>query len=167
MPATLRALALATLVAAVALAGCRKEAPSTEAPPATGTDNAPLPSSSAGPIGSPDAALAVTTVDLGNAVGADKRVVKPMTTFATHDTIYASVATRTAQPSAAVTGRLGARWTYQDGQTVADLGDTYSFTGTGNTVFQISNPDGWPPGSYKVEVLLDDNVVQTRAFEVR
>jgi hypothetical protein len=35
------------------------------------------------------------------------------------------------------------------------------------TDFQISKPDGWPTGKYKLEVSLDGKVVQTREFDVK
>ena len=44
---------------------------------------------------------------------------------------------------------------------------TFNFTGPGVTNFQISKPDGWPVGRYRVEISLDGSVVQTRDFEVR
>jgi hypothetical protein len=42
-----------------------------------------------------------------------------------------------------------------------------NFTGNGVTDFQISKPDGWPTGKYKVEVSLDGAAVQSREFEVK
>ena len=111
--------------------------------------------------------LANNAVDIGNAVDADGRVVAGTSTFATGDTITASVMTSTGSPTAAATGTLGARWTYQDGQVVNQESKTFQFTGPGVTNFQISKPDGWPVGRYKVEITLDGVVVQTRDFEVR
>ena len=42
-----------------------------------------------------------------------------------------------------------------------------TFSGDGVTNFQISKPDGWPAGKYRLEVLLDGTVVQTRDFDVK
>ena len=50
----------------------------------------------------------VSGVEVGNAIGADKRVTAPSATLAPADTIYASVATVGAAPSVT----LVARWTY-------------------------------------------------------
>jgi hypothetical protein len=35
------------------------------------------------------------------------------------------------------------------------------------TTFHISKPDGWPAGSYKVEISLDGTVVDSRDFTVQ
>lgn len=162
-------LVVLALAGAFALAACKKdapaEAPAPESTPPTASSGAEAPM--AGGSTAPAPAVVVTTVDLGNAMGADKRVEVPMTAFGRNDTIYASVGTQVAEGTPPTTSRLGARWTYQDGQVVDELSQDYSFSGSDNTVFQISNPDGWPAGTYKVEILLDGNVVQTRQFDVR
>jgi hypothetical protein len=154
---------VAALFGTLALAGCKKDEPA--APPPTATAPGTLPAAT--PETAANAGVSVATVDLGNAVDGNQRVTTPMAAFAPGDTIYASVATRAADASAPARGTLAARWTYQDGQVVDELSQDYAFTGSGNTVFQISNPDGWPTGTYKVEIMLDGNVVQTRQFEVR
>ena len=133
----------------------------------------PCPASSATapeptPITAPAAATAsVTALDLGNSVGADNRVAAPATTFAPRDTIYAAVTTRTSDAAATVPGKLGAKWTYQDGQTVHEDSRDLNLTGDGVTAFQISKPDGVPAGRYKVEISLDGSVVQSKEFEVK
>ena len=151
----------AALAAALVLSACKKPEPApAPAPPAT----APEPT----PITAPAAASAsVTAVDLGNSVGADNRVAAPATTFAPRDTIYAAVTTRTSDAAATVPGKLGAKWTYQDGQTVHEDSRDLNLTGDGVTAFQISKPDGFPAGRYKVEVSLDGTVVQSKDFEVK
>lgn len=155
----------ALLVAAlgtVVLAACKKEEPAVVSPPAT------EPAAPMTPPPEPAATVSVTSVDLGNAVGADMKVAAPSTTFAAKDTIHASVATTTSDPAATVPGSLGVKWTHVDSnQTVHEETKQVNFTGPGVTDFQISKPDGWPTGKYKVEVSLDGNVAQTREFEVR
>ncbi len=147
----------AALIATVALAGCKKKDDmATTTPPAT-TEPAPAPVE---PAPAPAATSSVLSVDLGNAVGADNKVTMASTTFATKDTIHASVATDGAG------GKLNAKWTYQDGQTV-DSQDKDVAAGPQTTDFSISKPDGWPAGKYKVEVSLDGAVVQSRDFEVK
>ncbi len=164
----LHSAAIAALLGTVALAGCKKDAPDTPAPEASPPATAPSAGAPmAGGSTAPAAPVVVTTVDLGNAVGAGKHVEVPMTVFGRNDTIHASVGTRVTDGAAPTRSKLTARWTYQDGQVVDELSQDYSFTGSDNTMFQISNPDGWPTGTYKLEILLDDNVVQTRQFEVR
>ena len=75
-------------------------APQSTAPPAS--PMTPPPAASA---------VTVTTVELGNQIGADKRVTQQITSFAPKDTIYATVVTNGSAPSATLT----AKWTYQDG----------------------------------------------------
>lgn len=152
-------LAIATaLLATVALAGCKKKDDmATTTPPAT-TEPAPTPVEPApAPTSTP---ATVSSVDLGNAVGADNKVTTASTSFAKADTIHASVATDGAA------SKLNAKWTYQDGQTV-DSQDKDVAAGPQVSDFSISKPDGWPAGKYKVEISLDGNVVQSRDFEVK
>lgn len=153
---------LAALLGSAALVGCKKkEEPAPPPPVAT----EPAPAETPAPM---PASASVSSVDLGNAVGADMRVTAPMTTFAPKDTIHATVATTTSDPAASVPGKLGVKWTHVDSnQTVNEESKDITFTGDGVTDFQISKPGGWPTGKYKVEVSLDGNVVQTREFEVR
>ena len=175
-PSTLLAVAL---LAGIALAGCKKQelAPSEGAtapgastaatpapamPPASATAAPPA----AGTVGNPMGAaagtpLVISSVDLGNAVGADNKVTKPGSSFAKTDTIHASVATD-GQKASTVT----ARWTFQDGQ-VVHTEDKSVPSGPQVTDFSISKPDGWPAGDYKLEVLVDGNVAQSKDFSVK
>ena len=150
----------AALVAGIALAGCKKhdttDAMATTPPPAS--EPAPMPATTPPPA--PAASVTVTTVDLGNAVGADNRVTTPATAFADKDTIHASVATDGSG------GDLTAKWSFQDGQ-VVDTQDKTIPAGPQVTDFSISKPDGWPAGHYKLEVMNNGMVVQTREFDIK
>ena len=152
----------AALATALVLSACKKPEPTPPpAPPATSEPTPMTPPAAA-------ATATVTSLELGNAVGADNRVAAPATTFAPKDTIYAAVMTATSDPAASVAGKLGAKWTHVDSnQVVHEDSKDLTFAGDGVTDFQISKPDGWPTGKYKVEIMLDGNVVQTREFEVR
>lgn len=152
------AIAIA-LFASLALTGCKRKT-DTDAdttPPPVATTPAPAPA----PMPSEPQAMTVPTVDLGNAVGADNRVTSPLSTFAKSDTIHASVAT---DGSAAT--NLTAKWTFQDGQ-VIDTQDKTVPAGPQVTDFSVTKPDGWPVGKYKLEVMVDGMVMQTREFEVK
>ena len=151
----------AALLAAVALAGCKKQDEAAMTTPPASEPAMPAPAVEPTPEPAPTPAPAsVTSVDLGSTVGADNKVAAPATTFATKDTIHASVATDGAG------GKLSAKWTYQDGQAV-DSQDKDVAAGPQVSDFSISKPDGWPAGKYKVEISLDGSVVQSRDFEVK
>ena len=154
---------LAAMIGSAALVGCKKKEEPAPLPPVAAE---PAPTA---PAPAPMAATAsVSAIDLGNAVGADMRVTAPMSSFAPKDTIYAAVSTATSDPAATVPGKLGVKWTHVDStQTVHEESRDIGFAGTGVTDFQISKPDGWPTGKYKVEVSLDGSVVQTREFDVK
>ena len=154
---------LAAMIGSAALVGCKKKEEPAPLPPVA---SEPAPTAPA-PAPMP-ATASVSAVDLGNAVGADMRVTAPMSSFAPKDTIYAAVSTSSSDPAASVPGKLGVKWTHVDSsQTVHEESRDINFTGTGVTDFQISKPEGWPTGKYKVEVSLDGTVVQTREFDVK
>ncbi|MGL6291526.1 MAG: hypothetical protein ACRC2H_12610 [Silanimonas sp.] len=159
-----RLLMASALLAAVTLAGCQREdaAPTPTPPPAV--EPAPAPPPPPAPVA---ATASVTGLTLGNAVGADMAIAAPATTFAPTDTIHAAVATSTSDPMATVNGTLAAKWTFEDGQTVNEESRDVVLTGNGTTVFQISKPDGWPVGKYKVEISMDGTPVQSADFEVK
>lgn len=105
----------------------------------------------------------VTDVTLGRAVGGDRTVTDATETFSPNDTIYASVAT--SGTTERVT--LRARWTFEDGQVVDESSQTLSPGGQERTEFHISKPDGWPEGSYRLEVFVNDQSAHTKEFRVR
>jgi hypothetical protein len=164
----------AALIATLAVAGCKKReetttpppsatatlpapAATTAAPMAPATTAAPAPSTTAG---APAAtALTVSTLDLGNAIGADNRIASPSTSFAKTDTIHASVATD--GPG----GDLTAKWTM--GDKVVDTQNKTVAAGPQVTEFSISKPGGWPTGHYKLEVMAGANTLKTAEFDIK
>ena len=104
----------------------------------------------------------VSRIDLGRSLSADKTINDKTDSFKPNDTIYASILTEGAAPTAT----LKARWTYQDGQAVKESTQTIAPTGDARTEFHISKPDGWPTGKYKLEVFLNDSSAATKDFEV-
>lgn len=109
------------------------------------------------------AAVRVTDVSIGRAIGGDKAITDKTDTFKPNDTIYASVATDGSAQSATVR----AKWTFEDGQVVNDSTRTIAPNKAERTEFHISKPDGWPAGKYKVEVFLDNQSAGTKDFSVR
>jgi len=162
-------LAQAVLVAlfgTLALAGCKKK----EAPVATtpSPSTVALPDTTLPPPAPATAGVSVTGVELGNAAGPDMKITAPTSTFATKDKIIAAVSTHTSDPATTVPGKLAARWTHVDSnQTVNEESRDIQFAGDQVYDFEITNPQPWPAGKYKVEVMLDGAKVQERPFEVK
>jgi hypothetical protein len=141
-----------------AVAACTKndtaaKSDSATAPPAA----APAPAPTAAP-----AAFTVTTIDLGKAVDADKKIASPTTSFSPKDTIYASIASDGSSPSV----KIDTKWTFQDGQTVEEQTQTISPTGPAVTEFHIAKAKPWPAGKYKVEVLVNGTSAGVKEFDV-
>jgi len=109
------------------------------------------------------AGVRVTDVTLGRSVGGDKAITDRTDTFKPNDTIYASVATDGAAPSAI----LRAKWSFEDGQLVNESTRTIAPANKERTEFHIAKPDGWPAGKYKLEVFLNDQSAETKSFDVR
>jgi hypothetical protein len=145
-----RVSAAIAAIALTAALGCKKAAPVPE--PAQAPAPPPAPAVTA---------IAVAEVQLGTAIGADRRVTAAATVFKPTDTIYAAVTTTGSAPRATLT----ARFTYQDGQTVNE--SSQEVAGAGVTEFHISKPDGWPAGDYTLDVLLDGRSTGTHPFKVQ
>ena len=137
---------LALTLAAVLSAACTR---TSENPDTTGTTGTGV-------------GVRVAQVDIGRSLTADKMISGNTDSFKPSDTIYASIATEGAAPTAT----LKARWTYQDGQVVNESTQTIAPTRDARTEFHISKPDGWPAGKYKLEVLLNGSSAATKDFEV-
>lgn len=110
--------------------------------------------------------VTVRDIQLGNALGDDRNVAMPVTTFDAQDTIYVAITTGAASDSTP----LVARWLF-DREGAAELIDSTAQTllpgGPSTTEFHISNSGGWPAGNYRVEVFAKDKPVATRDFEIR
>jgi hypothetical protein len=130
-----------------AMAGCKKGSDTATTGTATTTSTEP----------------AISEVQLGKRLSADKRVTDATSTFSPRDTIYAVALTQGSSPNATVT----ARWTYEDGGQVVKE-DTRSIAASGNeaTEFHISKPSGWPKGKYRVTLTLGGST-ESKDFEVK
>jgi hypothetical protein len=138
---------VALTLAAVLTAACQKNSDS------SGTSGTPGTGSG----------VRVTQVSIGRSLNASKTINDSTDSFTPNDTVYASVATEGSAASAA----LKARWTYQDGQVVNESTQTIAPTGPAVTEFHVSKPDGWPPGKYKLEILLNGSFAAARDFNVQ
>lgn len=138
-----------SLLLALALAGCNRQ----------GSEPARTPA----PAPSMQATANVTEVNLGRSLTPEQTIRDRTDSFAPSDTIYASVKTEGAGSPTV----LQARWIYQDGQLIKEDRQALA-PKQGETLseFHVSKPDGWPTGQYKVEILVDGKLVETRAFKV-
>jgi len=142
-----------------AIAGCGKEEPA--APPPAPKAEAPATSTAPSPT---PAEVSVVNIDLGKAIGSDKKVTAAADSFAKNDTIYAVVET-----SGSGTATLKAKWTYHKGDQTAAVDEsaqTINPSGPATSEFHISKPDGWPAGDYQVEISLNDKPAGTKKFSV-
>lgn len=144
--------ALALCLSVGLLGACGKSEPPRDAAAPAGAPAAPAP----------QPAFRVTRIELGTAVGADKKVTAPAVSFKPRDTIYATVVSEGVAPSVA----LKARWTFEGGQLVNEATQTISPTGPAATEFHIAKPDGWPAGKYKIEVAANGQPAGTMDFTV-
>lgn len=163
-PDVLRLLAVAAVAAPLAFGACkRSETPAPQAAPKP--PPAPAARAESQPPAAPpaQAGFRVTSVEIGSAIGADKRITTPTSTLAPGDTIYASVASDGTAPSVTLT----ARWILEDGQVLDETGQSLTTEGPAVSEFHLGSEDGLPTGRYKVEILADGRLVGAREFEVR
>ena len=144
----IRVAALALLVTSVA---CKKK-------DAAVADTSPAATT---PIPEP-AALRVSGIETGKGLNADKTVKDDAHDFGVRDTIYVSVKTEGAG-----SGTLGAKFTFQDGQTVEETSQSIAPTGDAYSEFHIQKPTAWPKGDYKVEITLNGTSAGTKDFTVK
>jgi hypothetical protein len=148
-----RALTAVALLAAVACKG-RDSTPSAGAD--TGT-------TAAAPDTAASKEFKVASVMIGKRIGENKMVTEPTFQFAPGDTIYASISTTGARESA----ELRAVWRFQTGKTVDSSSQAISPQGDENTEFHVSNPKGWPVGTYNVTIYANGDSVDSKNFAVK
>ena len=108
--------------------------------------------------------IKVSDIQVGKAVGSDKKVGNQTTDFGVRDTMYVAVMTDGAAKDAKVT----AKWTFNGKQVVKQDSQTISPTGGENvTEFHIDKKTAWPKGKYTVEVLLNGVSAGTKDLEVK
>lgn len=113
----------------------------------------------------------ITSVTLTKSVEGDNYKPGPATTvFGPKDTIYAVASIKNAPKGTT----FSSRWVAVDVGSVAAPGteiDVAEVTGGGtkNIEFHMetSNPNGFPPGKYAVEISVDDEVQKTLEFTVK
>jgi hypothetical protein len=156
-----RSLPCWLLAGVIALAACGKK----DTPPAPAPASAPQASAPA-VVAPPPASVTLSSVTLGKAVDAAKKINAATDLFAPRDTVHASVETHGVGPAT-----LGVRWTRgSDGQdrTVAEEVITIAPAATTTTTeFRLARPEGLAAGDYRADIVLDGKVVATRTFKVQ
>ena len=136
-----------------ALAACNKK------------ENAPQDTTSTGTmtVAVDTTPIRVSDIQVGKAVGSDKKVANQTTTFGVRDTMYVAVITDGAAKGA----NLTTKWTY-NGKVVNESSQTISPTGgTTATEFHVDKKTAWPKGKYHVEVMLNGASAGTKDLEVK
>jgi hypothetical protein len=140
------------------LAACNKKNDNT-----TLTDTSALGTTTA-TVAIDTAPIRVSDIQVGKAVGSDKKVGDQTTSFGVRDTMYVSVITDGAAKDAKIT----AKWTFNGTKVVKEGSQTISPTGgTTATEFHIDKPSAWPKGKYTVEVMLNGVSAGTKDLEVK
>jgi hypothetical protein len=108
--------------------------------------------------------IRVSDVQVGKAIGSDKKVGNQTTDFGVRDTMYVAVITEGAARDA----KLTTKWTYNGKQVVKESSQTISPTG-GETVteFHVDKKTAWPKGKYKVDVSLNGAAAGSKDLEVK
>lgn len=107
--------------------------------------------------------LTIIDVDLGHGVGTDKKITDGADTFATSDTVFASVHTS----GLARQGEIVGRWVFPDSSVLEQQADSVTTEGDGYLAFFLTKPEGLKPGPYRFEVLVSGNEVREKEFTVR
>lgn len=98
----------------------------------------------------PEPSIAVTEIDLGRSVKADRTIDDATASFGPRDIIYVSVGTKGDGA-----GTLRARWVMGENEQVATEERAVTATGATHTEFHLSRPSGLPKGDYRVEITLN------------
>jgi len=108
--------------------------------------------------------IRVSDIQVGKAIGSDKKIANQTTTFGARDTMYVAVIT----DGAAKDAKISTKWTFNGKQVVNQSTQTISPTGgTTATEFHIDKKTAWPKGKYVVEVMLNGASAGTKDLEVK
>lgn len=105
----------------------------------------------------------IVSVLLGRSLDAEQVVQADRDSFSPRDTIHASVLSTGAHEGLT----LSAHWLGPDGASIADTAQVVAPTQPTATTFSLHNPQPWPVGDYKLELAVNEHVLQTREFHVR
>jgi len=108
----------------------------------------------------PSEPLRVSTLQLGRSLNPDNSVSAHTTRFKPDDTVYVSILSD--EPGY---GTITVRWLLH-GQKVSEATREVSYTRAAATEFHLQNSGGFPPGSYRVDVLINGEPAGSREFRV-
>lgn len=108
----------------------------------------------------PSEPLKVSAVQTGKSLNSDNSIAVHAATFRPKDTMYVAVLT-----DARGSGRITVRWKLSS-QLLHEVTREVSYNDQSATDFRFQAADGFPPGTYTIEVLLDDQVVNTTTVRV-
>jgi len=108
----------------------------------------------------PGGPIRIASVQLGRALNTDNSVGAHTTQFKPNDTFY--VAILTEEPGAST---LTVQWRL-NGQLVSESSKDVSYMRPAATEFHLQNSGGFPAGQYRVDVLVDGTLAESREFRV-
>lgn len=148
---------LLTVVAVLALVtgACQKKSETAAYPAET-------PAASAPPAAAPAAGARVERITVAKAVNSDDSPGEASSTFGKNDTVYVSMWTANAP----VGTEIKARWMGPDNQQITEDRIVTDRAGDGYTSFHAANTNGWAPGTYRVEILLNGAPAGSTTFTV-
>ena len=145
------------LVGIAALAGACGSSDGSGSKGGRAADSAAMAASAAKPT-----ELRVSNVMIGRRLGSGDRITEPTFQFAPEDTVYVSVSTEGTGGGRTLT----AAWRSQTGEVVQQTSEPVRPAGE-NTAFNLSQPKGMKPGTYKVILFLGGDSVDTKVFAVK
>jgi hypothetical protein len=146
-------------ITAAATAACGRDSARSE----TETASAAAAAAAAADSAAAAAEFKVATVMIGKRIGDSKLITEPTFQFAPTDTVYVSVGTTGRTDSVT----LKAEWHFQSGKLVDSSSQTIQPDGPEANEFHVSNPKGWPVGTYKVTIFADGDSVEAKTFAVQ
>jgi hypothetical protein len=141
----------AAILLVLGAGACQKKTETVSMPPAE------QPAASA-----PAAGARVERITVAKAVNADDSPGEAASTFGKNDTVYVSMWTA----STPVGTEISARWLGPDGQQITEDKIVTDRAGDGYTSFHVANTNGWTPGTYRVEILLNGAPAGSTTFTV-
>jgi hypothetical protein len=105
----------------------------------------------------------ISAIDASNAA-TDVELTGPLSDeFTGKDSIFLAIRTN----GTAEKYTISSKWFYPDGEVITENSQIVTGAGPASTIFSMSKPDGWAPGTYKVEFSINGKLQQTKTFVVR